>query len=70
MQREQRIALMVATGSAVALTGTLGATFGWKDGAALAAVIAVLGGLYMVRHYARRALVYDRRSRPDDVGST
>ena len=68
MQREQRIALVVATGTAVALTPTLHTAFGWVEAAVLAGVVAVLGGLYALRHYARRALVYDRPP-PDGAGA-
>jgi hypothetical protein len=67
MHRELRIARMLLAGTAVALTGTLYAAFGWTDAAFLAAIVVVLSGLYRLRRFARRALVYGGRPRTDDV---
>jgi hypothetical protein len=67
MRRELRFARMLVAGTAVALTGTLYAAFGWTDAAFLAAIVAVLSGLYQLRRFARRTLVYGGRSRTDDV---
>jgi hypothetical protein len=62
MQREQSSARMLVAGIAVSLTGTLYAAFGWVDAAAYAAILAVLGGLYLVRHSTRRACRFGGRS--------
>jgi hypothetical protein len=59
MQRKQRIVLVLGATTAVVLAGVLHVILGPVDTLAVAAVAAVLGGLYLVRRAARRAVIYD-----------
>jgi hypothetical protein len=74
MHWKRRIALAVAAAGAATLAGTTYLTHGLLDSLLVVAVVATLSGLYLLRRYARAALVYNRDPEPEpddrDAGTT
>lgn len=54
------LALVLAAGGALAVVGSVLVVGGIVEAAVLALIIAVLAGMYQLRRYARRTLIYNR----------
>jgi hypothetical protein len=71
-----QFALMLAAAGAAALAGTLLLTRGLVEVVLMSAIVAVLVGSYLLRRFARRALLYDQPlvdaagTRPSGAGLT
>jgi hypothetical protein len=61
MDWRRRGSILIAFSLAIPLAGELFLTLGPTDSLALAAVALTLAGLYRLRGFARRTLVYHRR---------
>jgi hypothetical protein len=70
MDWRRRGSILIAFSLAVPLAGELFLTLGPADSLGVVAVALVLTGLYRLRRFARRALVYDRRPTAQPRGAT